>query len=97
MRGLILWLCVSAAYAQGDVTLRLLSPHEFHQGELIQAELKVPEQWHFAGLLLDPPGECGTVAKPCLTIDPGGFSPPGLVVGAGGVNGMNVDATCEAA
>jgi hypothetical protein len=59
------------------IALRLMSPHQFHQGEVIQAELHVPdvvlnagsppaEQWQFTGLLLDPATSCGTVAKPCF-------------------------------
>jgi hypothetical protein len=34
------------------------------------------EQWQFAGLLLDPATDCGTVAKPCSPINsiPGGFA-----------------------
>jgi hypothetical protein len=68
------------------VTLRLVNPHAFRQGELIAAELNLPEhspaqtpppaeQWQFAGILLDPPAECGTVAKPCFLTDssPGGI------------------------
>jgi hypothetical protein len=50
------------------VTLRLVNPHAFRQGELIDAELKLPdnrpvqnEQWQFAGILLEPPADCGTV------------------------------------
>ena len=69
-----------------SVTLRLVNPHAFRQGELIAAELNLPdhspvqtppaaEQWQFAGILLDPPAECGTVAKPCFLTDasPGGI------------------------
>jgi hypothetical protein len=58
------------------LTLRLVNPHAFRQGELIAAELNLPdhppvqtppptEQWQFAGILLDPAANCGTVAKPC--------------------------------
>jgi hypothetical protein len=69
-----------------SITLRLVNPHAFHQGELIAAELNLPdhplvqnsptdEQWQFAGLLLDPATDCGTAAKPCSLINsiPGGF------------------------
>ncbi len=63
-----------------SVTLRLVNPHVFRQGELIAAELNLPdfppmqtpqlaEYWQFAGLLLDPAGECGTVSKPCFLSD----------------------------
>lgn len=68
------------------VILRLVNPHAFRQGELIAAELNLPdhprvqtpppaEQWQFAGVLLNPPADCGTVAKPCFLTDsnPGGF------------------------
>jgi len=60
------------------VSLRLRNPHVYRQGELIAAEVRPPlivvsppgkppgEQWQFAGILLDPSGECGTVSKPCV-------------------------------
>ena len=71
-----------------SVTLRLVNPHAFRQGELIAAELNLPdhpptqttppaEHWQFAGILLDPPADCGTVAKPCFLTDPGGGGPGG--------------------
>ena len=58
------------------ITLRLASQHPFRQGELISAEFHLPdgsavqapppaEQWQFSGILLDPPVDCGTIAKPC--------------------------------
>jgi hypothetical protein len=64
-------------------TLRLVNPHVFRQGERIAAELTPPdnppaqsppavEQWQLAGLLLDPPANCGTVAKPCFPTDSDG-------------------------
>ncbi len=57
--------------------LRLIDPHPFRQGELIKAEVNLPdfrastgspsaEQWQFTGLLLDPQTNCGTVIKPCF-------------------------------
>lgn len=60
-----------------SIVLQLTDPHPFHQGELIKAELNLPEfrpgagspppeQWQFTGLLLDPQTNCGTVAKPCF-------------------------------
>ena len=72
-----------------SVTLRLVNPHAFRQGELIAAELNLPdhppmqapplaEQWQFTGIVLDPPADCGTVAKPCVLTDPGGVGPGGL-------------------
>src|SRR5882724_7726938 len=55
--------------------LRLMEARECRQGELIRIELNLPsfspgqlppaEQWQPAGFLLDPPADCGTVAKPC--------------------------------
>src|SRR4051794_13163936 len=60
-----------------SISLRLSNAHAFRQGELIRAELYVPdfvpgassppaEQWQFTGLLLDPSTTCGTVTKPCF-------------------------------
>jgi len=71
------------------VTLRLVNPHPFRQGELIAADLNLPnhpplqtppsaEYWQFAGILLDPPADCGTVAKPCFPTDPNGGGPGGV-------------------
>ena len=68
-----------------------MNPHAFRQGELITAELELPgqppaqasppaEQWQFAGLLLDPPAGCGTVAKPCFLTD---SNPGGIMSGLG--------------
>lgn len=62
------------------IALRLINPHAFRQGELIKAELNFPgfrpgavpppaEHWQFTGFLLDPPTNCGTVAKPCFLIE----------------------------
>jgi hypothetical protein len=92
-RALILLSLPSILHAQGQpaewdalraknpagvsVTLRLLQPRAFHQGELISAEVNLPEHvpmqtppaaayWQFTGLLLDPAGNCGTVGKPCF-------------------------------
>jgi hypothetical protein len=70
-----------------SVTLRLVNPHAFRQGELIAAELNLPpvgsppptEQWQFAGILLDPATVCGSVAKPCFLND----------ASAGGIRIMN--------
>jgi hypothetical protein len=71
------------------VTLRLVSPHAFRQGELIDAELSLPEhqpvqipppaeQWQFDGILMDPPVGCGTVAKPCFLTETDGGGPGGV-------------------
>jgi hypothetical protein len=71
------------------VILRLVTPHTFRQGELIAADLNLPnhppvqtpppaEHWEFAGILLDSPAGCGTVAKPCLPTDPNGGGPGGV-------------------
>jgi hypothetical protein len=70
-------------------TLRLVNPHPFRQGEIIVAEMKLPdsapvrtppppEHWQFAGILLDPPADCGTLAKPCFLAN-GDFT--GLISG----------------
>jgi hypothetical protein len=59
-----------------ELSLRLLDPHEYRQGELIRMEAKglggplMPspqEFWQFAGFLLDPPAACGSLQKPCFT------------------------------
>jgi len=61
--------------------LKLLDSHPFYQGEWIRADFKLPgraepgqpppdEVWFFAGLLLDPPADCGTVANPCFSARP---------------------------
>src|SRR5579863_8454825 len=93
MRILMLLGWVQVLSAQGppefSLTLRLLNPHVFRQGEHIAAEVNLPhpavlqnppaaEQWQFAGILLDPPVGCGTVVKPCVLNEPylgGIFSP----------------------
>ena len=59
-----------------EVSLRLIDPHGYRQGEVIRVEMKWPgwvpgpappaEQWQFAGLLLEPEQGCGSVAKPCF-------------------------------
>lgn len=70
------------------VTLRLVNPHVFRQGELIAVELNLrdqepvasrlpSEQWQFTGMLLDPQVNCGIVAKPCSLAD---SSPGGLTI-----------------
>jgi hypothetical protein len=107
MRSLTLLCLAQALYAQGvgdpwsalrltnppevKITMRLVNPHAFHQGELISAELNLPplapapgeppvEHWQFSGILLDPPASCGTVAKPCFPNEPGGMD-VGLING----------------
>lgn len=69
---------VSAALAQLDLSLALVEPHPYHEGELIRAQVRFNraslsplegpqrETWHFAGFLLDPAGPCGTLAAPCF-------------------------------
>jgi len=61
-----------------ELSLRLVEPHSYHESELIRAEIRFPgrslapaqqpprEQWQFAGLLLDPAGDCGSPARPCF-------------------------------
>src|SRR5579862_3493623 len=60
-----------------DFQLRLIDPHVYRQGELIQGEGNFPgqgfaagqplpqEQWQFGGFLLDPQTACGSVRMPC--------------------------------
>ena len=61
-----------------NVSLTLVDPHPFRQGELMVIQMQPPEwtmgppqeQWEVQGVLLDPPvTDCGSVAKPC--IEPG--------------------------
>jgi hypothetical protein len=61
--------------------LRLVASHPFRQGELIEAEMTLPAQWQFAGMLLDPPAGCGTRERPCFPEAPGGMDFSGLVNG----------------
>src|SRR4051794_20109173 len=79
------------------IMLRLLDSHAFREGELIRAEMSVPEHrpmqgpppaehWQFGGLLLDPAADCGTVAKPCFVGAPGGMDFSGLMNGPQGVS-----------
>jgi hypothetical protein len=89
------WSELRSRNPQGaSIILRLVSPHPYRQGELISAGLNLPDnppaqaaplpdQWQFAGILLDPPTDCGTLEKPCFVTDAGGlgFSLP--VVGPG--------------
>jgi hypothetical protein len=61
-----------------ELSLRLVEPHRYHESESIRAEIRPPgrspapaqepprEQWQFAGFLLDPAGDCGTLARPCF-------------------------------
>ena len=58
-----------------EFSLRLTDPHAYSEGELIRAVIVFPgpgslqppprELWQFAGVLLDPAGECGSLASPC--------------------------------
>ncbi len=58
-----------------EISLKLVDPHPFRQGELIVMQMQPPEwtmgppppeQWQLQGLLLDPPAaDCGSMAKPC--------------------------------
>jgi hypothetical protein len=81
----------------GQITMRVADPHPFRQGEIIRAEIDVPssmpmgtpppaERWQFVGLLLDPPGECGTRAKPCSLGAAGGRDYFGLMNGPRGAS-----------
>jgi hypothetical protein len=76
-------------------SVELIEPHEYRQGELIRMSMKYPrqplvpgqlptqEQWQFAGFLLDPEVDCGSLQKPCMM--PGGFQidPSGLIPSIG--------------
>jgi hypothetical protein len=81
----------------GQITMRVADPHPFRQGEIIRAEIDVPssmpmgtpppaERWQFVGLLLDPPGECGTREKPCSLGAAGGRDYFGLMNGPRGAS-----------
>jgi hypothetical protein len=61
-----------------EILLQLIEPHRYREGELIRAQILFPaksfapgrqpppEQWQFAGFLLDPAGDCGSADKPCF-------------------------------
>lgn len=51
-----------------SLTLSLTDPHPYRQGELVRAEIHLPDsqEWQFAGVLLDPPSSCGTLQNPCF-------------------------------
>ena len=61
-----------------EIWLRLAEAHSYRAGELIRAQIRFPgrslapaqqppqESWQFAGLLLDPAGNCGSLAAPCF-------------------------------
>jgi len=79
MRTLVLFAV--APLLCGQITMRVVDPHPFRQGEIIRAEVDVPgsmptgtaaERWQFVGLLLDPAGECGSREKPCFLGAAGG-------------------------
>jgi hypothetical protein len=59
-----------------EFSLRLAEPHSYRAGELIRAQIRFSgwspapaqrprELWQFAGFLLDPIENCGTLASPC--------------------------------
>jgi hypothetical protein len=68
-----------------ELSLRLAEPHSYRAGELIRAEIRFPgrslapapqpprEVWQFAGFLLDPAGNCGSLTLPCFPSMPLGF------------------------
>jgi hypothetical protein len=77
-----------------DLTLRLAQPHSYRAGELIRAQImfsgpipappqRLRELWQFAGLLLDPAGNCGTLASPCFQPMALGFDKTDPVYGLG--------------
>lgn len=61
-----------------ELSIRLIKPTKYRERELIRAEIRFParslppagvparEHWQFAGFLLDPVSECGSLAKPCV-------------------------------
>ena len=61
-----------------ELSLRLVEPHSYLESESIRAEIRLPgrspapaqqpprEQWQFAGFLLDPAVDCGSLARPCF-------------------------------
>ena len=66
-----------------DLSLRLIDPHSYREGELIRAEMRLPggrepalhpppEIWQFSGLLLDPSADCGSLTSPCVYSTPQG-------------------------
>jgi hypothetical protein len=68
-----------------EVSLRLTEARPYAEGELVQASVAFPvrpappgqpakETWQFTGLLVDPAGACGSVAKPCFPSMPLGFN-----------------------
>ncbi len=74
------------------MSLRLTKPRTYRQGELIRAEVTFSGQgapgqepsreiWHFAGGLLDPAGDCGSLAAPCLN-----WIPPGVAMVEGSID-----------
>jgi len=88
----ILVLFAVAPLLCGQIALRVADQHPFRQGELIRAEIDVPgsmsigspppaERWQFVGILVDPPGECGTREKPCFLGAAGGRDFSGLMNG----------------
>jgi hypothetical protein len=62
-----------------EFSLRLVESHSYRESESIRAEIRLPgrslapaqqpppEQWQFAGFLLDPAGDCGSLASPCFS------------------------------
>ena len=80
------WSELQAKNPQGiELSLRLAEPHSYRAGELIRAEIRFPgrsfapaqqpprERWQFAGFLLDPAGNCGSLASPCFQSTTLGF------------------------
>lgn len=69
------WSALRAKNPAGiEFSLRLTDPRTYREGELIRVEIKFPkpdsprpaeELWLFTGALLDPAGECGSLASPC--------------------------------
>lgn len=60
-----------------ELSLRLAESHPYREGELIRARIGFPganwlsaqpprERWQFAGFLLDPVRDCGSLASPCF-------------------------------
>ena len=64
---------VSVLHAQsGDFRMRLLDGDVYREREIVRVEIGGPSRgWQFAGFLVDPPAECGTMAKPCFLLGHG--------------------------
>ncbi len=74
--------------------MRLLSSPDYQEGELIRAAINFPvarvrsdQRWQFAGFLIEPPRECGTLERPCFWQSTGIFDKSDPVVRLGDMPG----------